>query len=240
MILTCPQCTTRYQTDASLFAPPGRKVKCAKCGHVWLQAAPPPEPVLDAAIEESPPPPEPETEQEPQREAFAPSAYVPTQDAYDERTEDVRPRGSWLARVGIVVGWLVLAGIVLVIGWATATYRQQIATLWPQSATLYKALGLKVTTRGIDIRNLSEKWEKEGGQSVLEVSGTLLNVTQRELMVPQVSVTLTDEGKRKLYQWSISPGVGILKPGQSVNFHTRLPNPPPGVRYANVGFGGNG
>jgi predicted Zn finger-like uncharacterized protein len=43
MILTCPACATRYQTDEAKFPPDGRQVRCAKCSHVWHQAAPVPE-----------------------------------------------------------------------------------------------------------------------------------------------------------------------------------------------------
>ena len=50
MILTCPNCATRYQADEAKFPPEGRVVRCAKCGQTWHQpgpvpeAAPPPEP----------------------------------------------------------------------------------------------------------------------------------------------------------------------------------------------------
>src|SRR6185436_1244192 len=37
MILTCPSCRTRYQADGARFVPPGRNVRCAKCGQVWFQ-----------------------------------------------------------------------------------------------------------------------------------------------------------------------------------------------------------
>ncbi len=40
MIITCPSCSTRYPVDAASFAPSGRKVRCAKCGHSWHQAPP--------------------------------------------------------------------------------------------------------------------------------------------------------------------------------------------------------
>lgn len=40
MIITCPACSTRYPVDAASFAPAGRKVRCAKCGHSWHQAPP--------------------------------------------------------------------------------------------------------------------------------------------------------------------------------------------------------
>jgi predicted Zn finger-like uncharacterized protein len=37
MIITCPSCASRYPVNAASFAPAGRKVRCAKCGHSWHQ-----------------------------------------------------------------------------------------------------------------------------------------------------------------------------------------------------------
>lgn len=236
MILTCPECATRYQTDASLFAPPGRKVKCAKCGHVWMQAAPEPEPVAE---EPAPPPPQPAAYvPESQRAAYAPANPVPREEALAPPADEKR-RAAWLPRAGLALGWLGLVAIILLIAWSADAYRQQIASLWPQSSSLYSALGLRVNARGIDIRDVVKRMEKEDGQSVLAVSGRLLNITTRELTVPQVSVTLTDDDKRTLYQWSFSSGVDTLKPGQSVQFRTRLSSPPAGVRHLEVRLAGN-
>src|SRR5215471_11410904 len=50
MILTCPNCSTRYQADATRFPLAGRNVRCAKCAHVWHQLPPPPEPEPELAI----------------------------------------------------------------------------------------------------------------------------------------------------------------------------------------------
>jgi predicted Zn finger-like uncharacterized protein len=241
MILTCPQCATRYQTDAALFAPPGRKVKCAKCAHVWLQAAPPPEP--DLAAEELQPPQRPAAEPPPQRTAYAPpvEAYAPARDYVPAPSVAAAVSGTpWSTRLGLAAGWLGLALIVLVIGWAAETYRQQIASLWPQSSSLYSALGLKVNARGIDIVDPSDHVEKEDGQFVLVVTGKLVNITQRELTVPPLSVVLTDDDMRSLYQWSFSPGAATLKPGESVPFRTRLSSPPAGVKHLQIRFGGTG
>lgn len=47
MIITCPQCDSRFVVPSTLFASGGRKVKCASCKHVWYQDEP-----LDSLVEE--------------------------------------------------------------------------------------------------------------------------------------------------------------------------------------------
>jgi predicted Zn finger-like uncharacterized protein len=40
MIITCPDCATRFLLDDSLMPVRGRKVRCARCGNVWLEQSP--------------------------------------------------------------------------------------------------------------------------------------------------------------------------------------------------------
>jgi predicted Zn finger-like uncharacterized protein len=40
MIISCPNCTTRFNLNAELLGDTGRNVKCAKCMHRWFAATP--------------------------------------------------------------------------------------------------------------------------------------------------------------------------------------------------------
>jgi predicted Zn finger-like uncharacterized protein len=40
MNLTCPNCSTTFAVDAAKLGPTGKKVRCAKCAHVWHAEAP--------------------------------------------------------------------------------------------------------------------------------------------------------------------------------------------------------
>jgi predicted Zn finger-like uncharacterized protein len=261
MILTCPQCTTRYQADGSKFPAAGRSVRCAKCGHVWHQIGPQPEPDPDAEIEVHEPspadvsaPPQSVADMSPSRHtsvldeppsvvsaprvaAFAPSATVDSDFAADDAPV-VRARSGtpWAGRIAVLGGWAMLVGLVLVIGWAAVSFRDNIATWLPQTSSLYSAAGLPVSARGIDFADVNRQLESEDGQQVLAVTGRIVNRSNHELTVPLVRVALYDGDRHELYHWTFVPGVSTLKPGQSSKFRTRLSSPPVGTRDIEVRF----
>ena len=248
MILTCPQCATRYQADAAKFPPSGRNVRCAKCGHVWYQEAPPREPDAssDLAVVDEPPPPEPPPpeppppEPVPQPATFVPrpqpTAYVPNPVISRDDVAVAPPPSRLPQQLILGAGWAGLVAIVLLVSWSALTFRQQIATLWPQSASLYAALGMKTNATGLDIEDVSYHRSIENGQSVLTVTGILANASPRELPVPLIRVGLVDDDRRELYHWTFVPGVMTLQPGQTTKFRTRLTNPPAGARQFELRF----
>lgn len=227
MILTCPNCSTRYQTDAALLGDAGRRVRCAKCGHAWHQAAATPQP-------------EPEPELPPagqpvaaspfsDRAIFAP--YAGTAGATAGHAGPEQSSRPLAERLPLIAGWTGLALLVMVIGFSFMHFRQEIAMLWPQSASLYKAFGQDVNTRGLKFEDVGYRDETQDGQAVLSVTGKLVNITSHELTVPAIRVTLTDNDRRVLYNWSFSANVATLRPGQAVSFVTRLSSPPLGARH---------
>ncbi len=242
MILTCPECATRYQIDPAQFPAEGRKVRCAKCSHVWFQAAPALEPEpevvhveepVEAAVAPEPAAPEPAA---PQRAAFAPAATSYYEEEEHHQTAAIpRPQRA-LRGVGLALGWLALLLIVVGGGWITVRFRQDIASLWPQTASLYKVLGLYVNTHGIEFADKNARWETENGQNVLLISGDLVNITSHELTVPPIRVSLSDAERHELYHWSFSSAVPTLGPGKSVAFQTRLPSPPLTASHIDLRF----
>jgi predicted Zn finger-like uncharacterized protein len=245
MILTCPQCSTRYQIDDAKFPADGRTVRCAKCGHQWFQQAPrrEPEPETTPAVTEapstpaSPPPPPPPASPPPQpgpealrRAAFTAPATAPA------RRESVGPRAAPGERLSIAAGWIALAAILLLIVWGAVRYRDAIASAWPQSSSFYAALGMPVNARGLSFTGVSYRRDTEAGQLVLTVNGNLVNVSSREIAVPEIEVVLSDNDRHRLDRWVFSPGVPKLKPGQRIAFTTRRTNPPPDARHLEMSF----
>lgn len=240
MILTCPSCRTRYQAESSRFALPGRNVRCAKCGQVWFQPAPEPEPQseLEQVLAE-PAAPSPVAAQV---TAASASAAATTSDFENKPTytKVVSSREPPARRRRMMVpqaaGWAALVIMVIAIGWSAVQFRQTIATLWPQSASLYAALGMQVNVRGMALLNVSYQQDFEDGQPVLSVTGKVVNISDRELAVPGLRVVLTDDSKHELYHWTFDVGVPTLKAGAESSFITRLSSPPPEARNLNIRF----
>jgi hypothetical protein len=101
-------------------------------------------------------------------------------------------------------------------------------------------LGAPVNVRGLDFADVKPDQQFEGGQPVLEVRGSVVNVSDHKIPVPEVRVALTDAEGREVYHWTFDPGAGTLAPGAKHAFVTRLTAPPQeaktiGVRFAEAG-----
>jgi predicted Zn finger-like uncharacterized protein len=116
MILTCSSCSTRYLVDPAQLGASGRVVRCAKCGHSWMET--PSAEQLAAAPSAAPPPPP----------SFV-SGQLPVPAA--------RLRRKRLP----VLTWLGLSLVVLVMAAAVVEGRDAIVAQWPYAERLYRAAG---------------------------------------------------------------------------------------------------
>jgi len=234
MILTCPQCATRYQVDGSNFPSAGRNVRCAKCGNIWHQLGPVLEPDPEAEIimqDDAPQPVPAPVPVQPRAAAFAPVAIA--EPAIEEPAPE---RASWLGRIAIAFGWLVLVGLVLAIAWAAVRFRDTVATWVPQTRSIYSAVHLPVAPRGLGITDLASQHQTENGQPVLVVTAHIVNRGTHELTVPQIRVILFDADRHVLYSWNTASPASFLAPGESVKFRTHLSSPPSGIHDLEVVF----
>jgi hypothetical protein len=136
----------------------------------------------------------------------------------------------------VAAGWAALALVVLSVGWATVSFRGDVVRVWPQSASLYKALGLSVKAKGLQLVGVTNHVETEDGAHVLIVSGRLVNTSNRVLPVPTLRVAITDLEQHELYRWPVVSNVPRLKPGETAPFQARLANPPGAMHDVEVTF----
>jgi predicted Zn finger-like uncharacterized protein len=211
MIIACPNCSTRFEVNAAALPTAGRKVKCARCAHVWLQR---PEAI------------------EPRRDD-APIAPTPASDTTaPARTAEAAPEMIWAgtdiprrrpgsgtySAIGVAVVAVALAGFLI--------FREGIARAVPVTQPIYAALGFEVNVFGIELRRIAYDLAKQDGVTMLTVTGEVSNTTSDERPVPMIRVALRGDHANELHAWTFHPGVSTLKAGESYAFHDVLAKPP--------------
>lgn len=199
MILTCPDCGTRYSVEAGSLGETGRTVRCNNCGTRWT-ARPPDD---------------------------APRAVPP--EAADQESAPGRAggrtgssRGSGTA--GIAIGLALM--LVLLIGIATVVARDEVVARFPASAELFQRIGLAVTVPlELDFQNVTSSRVSERGISILTVEGEIVNLASQAREVPPIRITLLDGAGRQLRHELVQPENAELEPGGRMPFTGRLVNP---------------
>ncbi|HEY0112335.1 MAG TPA: hypothetical protein VGB59_04200 [Allosphingosinicella sp.] len=75
------------------------------------------------------------------------------------------------------------------------------------------------------------------GNTVLTVTGRILNPTEQVQRVPPIRGELRDEQGRAVYSWPISPPVAELQPGQTANVNAAEVDTPRSARKVHLSFG---
>jgi predicted Zn finger-like uncharacterized protein len=146
MILTCPQCATRYIVDDAEMRHEGRKVKCAACGEEWrvsadgeeypprapLASPPAAAPVFEVVGQET----------SPRTAASAPTAAPPILESLfvapiNTDSKPAASKGPSLLS-NLLLGVVILAVLTV----AAFAFRMEIVRIAPNAAPIYSALGI--------------------------------------------------------------------------------------------------
>lgn len=190
-------------------------VRCAKCGHTWMQAPPEdmPKSVEPAAAEAG---------------AQA-AAAAPTVSPF------ARPEKR---RAGGALGWIALVVVVAGVLGGGAYFRDSIVATWPPAARLYSALGLEAEPlgAGLELRNLRMSQSGDASAPVLVVEGEIVNTTEQLRDVPLLRGALVDAEQRELRHWTFAVRQPRLLPGEVVTFKTEIENPAAEARGVSITF----
>jgi predicted Zn finger-like uncharacterized protein len=219
MILTCPNCSTRFLTDPNALGPDGRTVRCGACGYTWFQ-----EPLM---VEE----------QGYDRPPLNLDDVITTP---LDRNADGGQRRLWPR----LVGWGLFAVALLAILWGGYQYRQQIVDHWPAATRIYDFVGLEVKPpSGYGLRvppaTIRARRESENGIPILVISGEIVNESDRPQQVSRMRITLLDkegDDSKALKEWIFTPEARSLPPGRRVPFRTSVANPPAEAKAVRIKF----
>ena len=119
---------------------------------------------------------------------------------------------------------------------ATLNWRAAVVRQFPQTASLYAAIGLPVNLRGLFFEDVKSRSELHDGVTVLIVEGTIVNLTTRTLEVPRLRLSLRNGVGHEVYAWTALPSKSTLGSGNGLPFRARLASPPPDGRDVIVRF----
>lgn len=220
MILACPSCSTRYFADDGTIGPSGRTVRCAACAHEWYAE---PQLVLADGDREKSAPLTRERVERLRRAADqpgpAPSAAARYRQQQNERMRRDRMRAA-------VVAWGATGAALAASATGAVAFRQDVAELWPRSASAFAAVGLDVNVYGLEFANLSVERAFEGPTPVLMVSGEVHNIGRDAKEAPPVRITLRDGHSNNLFEVVRAVGTAHIPAGHAAAFQIRLENPP--------------
>lgn len=188
MILTCPNCTTRFLLSAFVLAPDGRKVKCTNCSETWFQLPDPEE--LNAAPEEKP--------------QDIPESVKPI------------PRGSSVPAVRddedrgkISAGKIAIAAAVslILLGGIFIAMKDIIMAAVPTTLPIYKTLGVVSTLpgEGLVFDRLQAVTSENSETPMIFLSGSVINLSPLDVSVPNMLAELRGKDGQTIKAVLIKP-----------------------------------
>jgi predicted Zn finger-like uncharacterized protein len=114
--------------------------------------------------------------------------------------------------------------------------RHETARLVPETAALFEAFGLGVSTRGLDIRDVQGRLVAEESRETLEITGTIANPTKAPLKIPVLRLSIRNSAGHDIYVWTATADQPELAPGEATSFRRRLASPPPESHAVMVRF----
>ncbi|MFZ5670821.1 MAG: DUF3426 domain-containing protein [Pseudomonadota bacterium] len=231
MILTCPECATRYFVPDGAVGSAGRTVKCSACGARWTAHA---EPDLELFVDAE--------EGALAREALEPAAVEQPVSALPgevlpkvfREKADTERRVREAMTTGIV--WASMAVALMALIGTAVIFRVNVVKLWPASAAAYAGVGLPVNPLGLTIEELRADPALQDSHAALAVSGVIRNIEARPAVAPPLRVVLKNKAGKIVAVKVARPADPDIPAGGVRHFVVTLLDPPTTASELEVGF----
>ena len=223
MILSCPECSTRYVVDPVAIGPSGRTVRCTRCSHSWVE---PPLAVEDLVVAE------------------AVSDPIPPPVDF---SRGARPRGTNLPALpgqkrsrAPAVLWTILVLFLIGVVSAVVWQRDVVIERVPAAAEIFGWVGLgpEPPGAGLALENVRQKVSTRAGARILRIDGDIVNISGNPRDVPNMLGVLLDSAGKEIKRWEFQPPLPKLLHHERAPFSTELVNPPDAASEVRVTFGG--
>lgn len=245
MILTCPNCATKFKVKAGAIPPAGRKVKCKSCANVWHAmpegedaapapvaqpapppvdaAAPPPPPAPEPEHAAPPPPPPPQEDEGDGAMDGPPLATPPSMESPPIPTEaqitaaQRKPGGK---KRSPLIAWIVLFVIIAGTSFGALMFSKDIVTAYPPANKIYSAIGLPVDLLGHGLTLHEPEWKRVPDSKALRIYGEIENTTDEKIELPMLRGVITNSDGLEIQTWTFEPPQPEILPGERVEFES--------------------
>lgn len=236
MLLTCPQCSAKYNVADGAIPPSGRTVRCAACGNSW-RAMPAGSLAYNATAPKAP-----SAAEEKKAGLLAKlglgskKAKLGKLEPHELARKKALNQIKTTHRLAAGVPWVISLGLLVGAFAAAATYRSDIVRAWPKSATAFAAIGLPANLYGVDIRDITITSYADAKGPKIEVKGVLQSVSRTSEFIPYLKVSLVDSKGMERLSWMVDPGIESLDAGKAHRFTSSRSNPVRGSLKAIITF----
>jgi hypothetical protein len=136
----------------------------------------------------------------------------------------------------VTIGWLVLALVVTAVIGTLAFAPSMVTSMLPGASRLYALFGVSVGAQGLDFEDVRYNWTNNGGQTVLQVEGNVVNLTSSARTVPTLTIALHDANDEEISAWTTQIGAEQLGAGERAPFLRQISSPPSNVSSVKVRF----
>lgn len=222
MILTCPSCATRYYTDDGSIGATGRSVRCAACSHTWHVE---PQLVLgaDAAPGGDAEPPLTRERVERLRRAAAQASAPPQSSAAKFRAMQAERQRRGRVRAA-AIAWGATGVALAATTTSAVAFREDVARVWPKSASAYAAVGLDVNIYGLEFVDLQVEHVFDGPEPVLVVRGAVANQGLSDRPAPVLRFGLRNGQSREIQHVLARMTSPTVPGGGAAPFEIRIEN----------------
>lgn len=134
--------------------------------------------------------------------------------------------------------WTALILVLFAFNVALIGARSEVVRFFPQTASLFSAIGLPVNLRNLKFENMRISKETQEGLSALVIEGSIVSIAGKPTEVPRLRFAARDAAGQEVYTWSSMPSRSTIGPGEKLEFRSRLVSPPESATDVVVRFFG--
>jgi predicted Zn finger-like uncharacterized protein len=129
--------------------------------------------------------------------------------------------------------WTAVVLLLFAFNVAVVGARSEVVRYFPQTASLFAAIGLPVNLRQLQFKDVRIA---KDGNGMLVVKGTIVSTASEPINIPRLRFAARNAAGQEVYTWTAQPSRKVLDPGGTLDFSSRLASPPDDAANVMVRF----